>query len=127
MQLKNDLDIKAKGFDFPKKELKEVKTPEKVTPNTELNFFEKIKAIIFIKKEEEKIKMLDAIRKIIVTKLVQWILKAGGGVLAGLGISQNSVEEITIGAVTFLISALWSLISTGKIALTPPEDFLKLK
>ncbi|NMB82700.1 MAG: hypothetical protein GYA14_12875 [Ignavibacteria bacterium] len=72
-------------------------------------------------------KMIEAIKTFIVSKLLQWILKAGGGVLAGLGISNGSVEEILTGATIFILSVLWSLIKTGKIALTDPNEFLKLK
>jgi hypothetical protein len=71
--------------------------------------------------------MFEAIKSFIVSKAVQWILKAAGGVLAGLGISSGTVEEVVVGAVVFILSAVWSLISTGKIALTDPKDFLKLK
>ncbi len=71
--------------------------------------------------------MLEAIKSFIVSKAVQWILKAAGGVLVGVGVSETSLTEIITGAVIFIISAVWSLISTGKIALTDPKDFLKLK
>lgn len=109
------------------KNLKEREPQKKHEPNTSLGFFEKIKAKYYHIKMDMEAQMLETIKKFIGTKLIQWIMKAIGGTLAGYGISQGSAEEIIYGAVAFIISAIWSLISTGKIALTPPNEFQKLK
>ncbi|MEW6508388.1 MAG: hypothetical protein AB1432_11640 [Bacteroidota bacterium] len=72
-------------------------------------------------------KMLNAIKSFIAPKLVQWIMKLCGGILAGLGVSENSVVELVTGILLFALSAVWSLIKTGKIALTDPSEFRKLE
>jgi hypothetical protein len=100
---------------------------EKKETDTSLTVFEYIRAKIFHLKREGEIQMWTAIKKFIVEKLLQWIMKGGGAALATYGISQGTVEETVSGIVLFIVSAIWSLISTGKIALTPPDEFQKLK
>ena len=104
--------------------LREKQKPEY---DTKLNLFEWLKAKYFHIKREGEFQMFEAIKKIIIPKITQWILKIAGSILAYLGISSSTVEEIIAGIVVFGLSALWSLITTGKIALTDPKEFLKLK
>jgi len=125
-------DIEPKGFDklkkdLSKKVLKEIDNINKPVPDTKLNFFENIKAQLYIKKMEAKLKMFEAIKKILLQKIVQWIMKIGGTWIVAVGVSQNSIEEIVGGALAVVFSAIWSLIQTGKIALTDPKEFLKFK
>ncbi|MEM3373350.1 MAG: hypothetical protein QXF76_04005 [Candidatus Anstonellales archaeon] len=128
----NEFDIEQKGFDklkkdLSKKVLKEIDNINKPVPDTKLNFFENIKAQLYIKKMEAKLKMFEAIKKILLQKIVQWIMKIGGTWIVAVGVSQNSIEEIVGGALAVVFSAIWSLIQTGKIALTDPKDFLKVR
>lgn len=126
---KDNLDIKPKGLDIikPKKELQTVKVPEKPKVDISLSPFEWIQAKYYKIKTEREKEMLEAIKTFIVSKLVQWILKLSGGVLIGLGIDEGTIEKVIGGAIAFLISAVWSLVSTGKIALTDPKEILKIK
>ncbi len=110
-----------KIFDNRKREYK------KVEPDVSLNIFEKAKAVYYHTKEEYKSKMLDAIKKIITKKLVQWLLGIAGTYFASVGINQSSIEEIVGGVVALVLAIVWSLITTGKIALTDPKEFQKLK
>lgn len=104
------------------------KKPEiKPEVDTSLNPIEWIIAKVYHFKMEGIKKMFDAIKKILIPKIVQWLLKIAGSIFAYLGISSGTVEEIVGGVVVFILSAIWSLVSTGKIALTDPKDFLKIK
>lgn len=69
--------------------------------------------------------MWQTIKKFIVAKLVQWILKFGAGILVTLGISNNTLEEIIAGVVSLIAGIIYSLITHKKIAFTDPQDFLK--
>lgn len=69
--------------------------------------------------------MWQTIKKFIVAKLVQWILKFGAGILVTLGISNNTLEEIVAGIVSLIAGIIYSLITHKKIAFTDPQDFLK--
>ena len=71
--------------------------------------------------------MWNTIKKFLVAKIVQWILKVGSGVLLTLGITQNSVEEIVGAIVSLLIGILYSLFTHKKVALTEPTEFLKIE
>jgi len=123
--------IKPKGFEILKnnfkKQLKEVKINKKQNLNTELNFIDKIRAKLYVTKIEGEKKMFDAIKKFIVEKIFQWIMKIGGTWILAAGVSENSVYEIIAGIVSILISMIWSLLQTGKIALTDPKEFTKFK
>jgi hypothetical protein len=109
------------------KELKPVQVPDKPIPETSLNMFEWLQAKIFHIKREGEFKMFDTIKKFLLEKLIQWIMKFAGAWFVALGVKESSVEEIIGGAVAFLVSAIWSLFRTGKIALTDPKDFIKFK
>lgn len=69
--------------------------------------------------------MWQTIKKFIVAKIVQWILKFGAGILVTLGISNNTLEEIIAGIVSLIAGIIYSLITHKKIAFTNPQDFLK--
>ncbi|HOI31114.1 MAG TPA: hypothetical protein PLZ15_15315 [Melioribacteraceae bacterium] len=104
-----------------------VKVPEKPVVDTSLNIFELIKAKLYHVKVDGEIKMWNTIKDFIVAKLVQWILKVGAGVLATLGISNNSIEEIAGAVVALILGVIYSLITHKKIALTDPKVFLKIE
>jgi hypothetical protein len=99
----------------------------KLLVDTDLNFFQWLIAKSFQIKFEGEIKMWNTIKKFLVAKIVQWILKVGSGVLLTLGVSQNSVEEIVGGVVSLLIGILYSLFTHKKVALTNPTEFLKIE
>lgn len=99
----------------------------KLLVDTDLNFFQWLIAKSFQIKFEGEIKMWNTIKKFLVAKIVQWILKVGSGVLLTLGVSQNSVEEIVGGIVSLLIAILYSLFTHKKVALTDPTEFLKIE
>jgi len=69
--------------------------------------------------------MWKTIKDFVVAKLIQWILKVGAGVLATLGISNNSVEEIIGAIVALILGIIYSLVTHKKLALTDPKVFLK--
>ena len=69
--------------------------------------------------------MWQAIKKFIIAKIVQWILKFGAGILVSLGISNNTLEEIIAGIISLIAGIIYSLITHKKIAFTNPQDFLK--
>lgn len=104
-----------------------VKVPVKPVPDTSLNPFEWIKAKFYHLKVEGETKMWNTIKDFLVAKLVQWILKVGAGVLATLGISNNSIEEIIAAIVALILGVIYSLITHKKIALTDPKVFLKIE
>lgn len=122
-----------KGFDLKSveylvpKELNTVPVPNKIIPDTSLNFFEKIKAKFFINKFEGEIKMWNTLKNFLIQKILQWLLKIAGGFFLAVGISQNSIEEIISAIVSILIGIIYSLITHKKIALTDPKDFLEFK
>jgi hypothetical protein len=99
----------------------------KLLVDTDLNFFQWLIAKSFQIKFEGEIKMWNTIKKFLVAKIVQWILKVGSGVLLTLGITQNSVEEIVGAIVSLLIGILYSLFTHKKVALTNPTEFLKIE
>jgi hypothetical protein len=99
----------------------------KLLVDTDLNFFQWLIAKSFQIKFEGEIKMWNTIKKFLVAKIVQWILKVGSGVLLTLGITQNSVEEIVGAIVSLLIGILYSLFTHKKVALTDPTEFLKIE
>lgn len=105
--------------------LKPVKIPPKPAPDTSLNLFEKIQAKYYHLKVEGETKMWNTIKDFLVAKLIQWILKVGAGVLATLGISNGSIEEIIGAVVSLLLGIVYSLLTHKKIALTDPKVFLK--
>jgi hypothetical protein len=102
-----------------------VKDREKIIPNTSLNLFETIKAKYYHIKVEGETIMWKTIKDFVVAKLIQWILKVGAGVLATLGISNNSVEEIIGAIVALILGIIYSLVTHKKLALTDPKVFLK--
>jgi len=104
-----------------------VKVPGKPVLDTSLNIFDLIKAKLYHVKVEGETKMWNTIKDFIVAKLVQWILKVGAGVLATLGISNNSIEEIAGAVVALILGVIYSLITHKKIALTDPKVFLKIE
>lgn len=93
---------------------------KKVVPYPKLSlnnlFFEILKGVI---------PMWQTIKKFIVAKIVQWILKFGAGILVTLGISSNTVEEIVAGIVSLIAGIIYSLITHKKIAFTNPQEFQK--
>lgn len=99
----------------------------KLLIDTDLNFFQWLIAKSFQIKFEGEIKMWNTIKKFLVAKIVQWILKVGSGVLLTLGITQNSIEEIVGAIVSLLIGILYSLFTHKKVALTDPTEFLKIE
>ncbi len=104
-----------------------VKIPDKPVPDTSLNPLEWFKAKFYHIKLEGEITMWNTIKNFLVAKLVQWILKVGAGVLATLGISNNSIEEIIGAVVALILGVIYSLITHKKIALTDPKVFLKIE
>lgn len=114
--------MEYKNFKNSKDELKEVKVTSKPKPPKN-NFIDNIRAKIYNKIQEEKLKMWQTVKKFLVQKLVQWILKIGGGFLLSIGISQNSVEEIIGALISILLGVLYSLITHKKIALADPSLF----
>lgn len=104
-----------------------VKVPQKPVPNTSLNLFDWIKAKFYHIKIEGETKMWNTIKDFLVAKLVQWVLKVGAGILATLGISNNSIEEIISAIVALILGVIYSLITHKKIALTDPKVFLKIE
>lgn len=104
-----------------------VKVPNKPVPDTSLNPLEWIKAKIYHIKVEGETIMWNTIKDFLVAKLIQWVLKVGAGVLATLGISNNSIEEIIGAIVSLLLGVIYSLITHKKIALTDPKVFLKIE
>jgi hypothetical protein len=99
----------------------------KLLVDTDLNFFQWLIAKSFQIKFEGEIKMWNTIKKFLVAKIVQWILKVGSGVLLTLGITQNSIEEIVGAIVSLFIGILYSLFTHKKVALTDPTEFLKIE
>lgn len=99
----------------------------KLLVDTDLNFFQWIIAKLFQIKFEGELKMWDTIKKFLVAKIVQWILKVGSGVLLTLGISNQSVEEIVAALVSLFFGIVYSLFTHKKVALTNPQEFLKFK
>ncbi len=102
-----------------------VKVPDKPIPDTSLNLFETIQAQLYHFKITGVTIMWKTIKDFIVAKLIQWILKVGAGVLATLGISNNSVEELIGAIVALILGIIYSLVTHKKLALTDPKVFLK--
>lgn len=109
------------------KKMETVTVPNKVEPNTSLNLFEYLQATYYKIKTAGEEKMLEAIKTFLLPKIIQWIMKGAGSILVYIGITKQnpSAEEIIGGVLAFGVSAVWSLISTGKIALTDPKEFAK--
>jgi hypothetical protein len=110
-----------------KKILKPVNVPDKTELKFRLNIIDRIKVLYYETKTNGEKKMFDAIKKMLITKIVQWLMKIAGTWFVALGVSQNSIEEIISGAVAVLLSMIWSLIYTGKVALKDPKEFVKFK
>lgn len=108
------------------KQIEKVEVKE-FKPDTSLNLFEWISAKYYHYKKESEAKMLDTIKNFIVKYLFQWLLGIGGGTFAALNISEGAILEILSGVVMAIIGIIWNLITTGKMALTNPNDFQKLK
>ena len=102
-----------------------VKVPDKPVPDTSLNPLEWIKAKYYHLKVEGENIMWKTLKHFLVAKLVQLILKVGAGVLATLGISNNSIEEIIGAIVALILGIIYSLVTHKKLALTDPKVFLK--
>lgn len=102
-----------------------VKVPDKPVPDTSLNLFETVQAKLYHLKVEGITIMWKTIKDFIVAKLIQWVLKVGAGVLATLGISNNSVEELIGAIVALILGIIYSLVTHKKLALTDPKVFLK--
>lgn len=106
------------------KPLKEVPVTPKPEPPKN-NFIDNIRAKFYNKAIEEQKKMWNTIKKFIVEKLVQWLLKIAGGFFLSIGISQNSVEEIIGAIVSILLGIIYSLVTHKKVALSDPKLFNK--
>ena len=73
-------------------------------------------------KQTERYKMWDAIKKILIEKvvpfiskfLVRWLFKAVGSILGYIGITEGRLEEIVIAALCWIISMIWSLVVDKK-------------
>lgn len=104
------------------KKLDKVPVPPKPEPPKN-NFIDNIRAKIYNKTMEKQKAMWLTVKKFIVEKLVQWLLKIAGGFFLSIGISQNSLEEIIGALVSIIIGIIYSVVTHKKVALSDPNIF----
>lgn len=81
-------------------------------------------------KQSEKYKMWEAIKKLLIEKIVpfvskflaRWILKAIGSILGYIGITEDKLEGIIIAALCWIIGMIWSLVVDKKSLRTPVQE-----
>ena len=70
---------------------------------------------------EQEVNFIESIKGFLSGIVVRWIMKAAGGALVGVGISEGSIVEIVGGGLSFLIGIVISLFQQKKaVNQVPP-------